>query len=53
MPTIGNRKKANSNHVFKVHYLELLFLTVFAFPNASRTGFDCINQIDRLDSIRH
>lgn len=24
--------------------LELLFLTVFAFPNASRTGFDCIRK---------
>lgn len=22
-------------------HLELLFLTVFALPNASRTGFDC------------
>lgn len=22
-------------------YLELLFLTVLALPNASRTGFDC------------
>lgn len=28
-----------------VHYLELLFLTVFALPNASRTGLDC--QISR------
>lgn len=25
-----------------VHYLELLFLTVFALPNASRTGLDCV-----------
>jgi len=27
--------------VHLVHYLELLFLTVFALPNASRTGLDC------------
>lgn len=25
-------------------YLELLFLTVLAFPNASRTGFDCVTK---------
>jgi hypothetical protein len=28
----------------ELSHLELLFLTVLAFPNASRTGFDC-NQI--------
>jgi hypothetical protein len=39
--------------VVEVHYLELLFLTVFAFPNASRTGLDCVKQTDRLDSIRY
>lgn len=27
------------------YYLELLFLTVFAFPNASRTGLDCDGNI--------
>jgi hypothetical protein len=26
----------------RVSYLELLFLTVLALPNASSTGFDCI-----------
>jgi hypothetical protein len=32
-------------------YLELLFLTVFAFPNASRTGLDCERKVmDELQS---
>lgn len=28
-------------------HLELLFLTVFALPNASRTGFDCNVQLQQ------
>jgi hypothetical protein len=30
--------------ILELIYLELLFLTVFAFPKASRTGFDCRNK---------
>jgi hypothetical protein len=32
--------------IIKNEYLELLFLTVFAFPNASKTGLDCISARD-------
>jgi len=32
--------------IIKNEYLELLFLTVFAFPNASKTGLDCISVYD-------
>lgn len=45
-------KTKKSIRIIAVRYLELLFLTVFAFPNASRTGLDCVKQTDRLDSIR-
>lgn len=30
----------------RVSHLELLFLTVLALPNASRTGFDCTVSVD-------
>lgn len=39
-PTLTHNTNCN-NHIKNASYLELLFRTVFAFPNASRTGFDC------------
>jgi len=35
---------------YRETHLELLFLTVLAFPNASRTGFDC-TQISQYGSL--
>lgn len=35
----------------KVPYLELLFLTVLALPNASRTGFDCTQRQRNIEFV--
>lgn len=35
------KKKEKEMEYILSAYLELLFLTVFAFPNASKTGLDC------------
>jgi hypothetical protein len=38
---VAFQKPSIIKHNYKISYLELSFLTVFALPNASRTGFDC------------
>ena len=40
---ITRKLKTSRNFSYMIiSHLELLFLTVFALPKASRTGFDCI-----------